>query len=175
MKPILITTCGAGGGINGPNYVYPLLSLPTYDILMCDTFPNNLEMNIGYMLAKVEECEKRGYREIILMGWSMGGATIINVAYHMKYTFLKDVVKGLILLATQEYKTENLFKLDCPVLFIHGIKDTTLPYQITVDLHHKYPHRKNMIILKHQGHQFSGRSKEFADFLTSEIINFFGS
>ncbi len=112
-----------------------------------------------YLIRKLGISEEN----IIIWGWSMGGAVAVNLAQHkkchaliMESTFfsLYDMADNFYRLLPMKWlmrfdfiSGEKLANIDVPVLFAHSRTDETVPYNHGVRLHEKFSGKKIFIQL----------------------------
>ena len=159
---LLIGVSGCGGGSRGPRrnfYKRLQYHLASHDhhvaVIPMETIPDNINDNIERMVQLIQDNSDK-YRNIYLMGWSMGGAVAVLSAYKMNTERSTCPVKGLILLATQSEGTQPLQVLNIPVLFCHGDADDTVPLWMLEGTYQKYHNRKRILIFQGLDHQFVG-------------------
>ena len=176
MKDLLIGTSGCGGGNGGPSGVYHYLGkyLNDFDvdIYSVDTIPNSVEENVKY-ISKIIIEQASNYRWIYLAGWSMGGATVIQVAHYINNVLKLNKVRGIVLLATQGAGTKNIQDINVPILFIHGDNDRVLSHQISERMHSEYTKRKKLVLIKDVVHNFLNDVDKFANIISNEVISLF--
>lgn len=118
----VVCVSGNGGGNAGPNGCYARLHKYFYgDIIRFDTIEDDLDQNIASLMVLLKGLDKLD--EVILVGWSRGGAVIINTAYKLQNEIK---IVGLILLASQTYKTKMIKNLKIPIIMAHGDVDDVL-------------------------------------------------
>lgn len=158
---VILATSGCGGGSGGPRSVYNYLSSFLGDtnttVYSLNTIPNSVEKNVQYIIQCINNIIDK-FDEIYLMGWSMGGATIINVAHRA----ITNKIKGIILLATQGAETSAIHYLNIPIIFIHGKNDTVLSYKISLRMYEQYKYSKKLIFIDKVNHNFGENVLEFA-------------
>lgn len=176
---LLICISGSGGGNSGPNGLYNFLQtyLTKHDfrVLQFDTLPNGVEPNVN-KLIKLILTHFNVYKDIYLMGWSMGGAVAINVAYYINHVngdLSPAKIKGVVLLATQEAEMNNINFLDIPILFIHGKEDHALPCDISLTLYNKYKYDKDLFIINNVGHYFEIDIITFSTLVIKKMFSLF--
>ncbi|MFP4144010.1 MAG: alpha/beta hydrolase family protein [Phycisphaeraceae bacterium] len=75
------------------------------------------------VLAGVAFLEREGIRKVGLVGWSLGGAAVVQAAS------LSERVRTVVTIATQSYGIEPARELGprCSILLLHGKADQTMP------------------------------------------------
>lgn len=131
----VIMVGGAGGGVHGPAGVYPDLARDfQHDgiaaLRLEYRHPNDLEACVYDTLAGVAALRQHGIEQVVLIGWSFGGAVVIAAGAE------SDAVVGVATVASQTYGTGSVSRL-APrgLLLCHGTADTTLPDRCSRDLY----------------------------------------
>lgn len=155
LDAAVIWVGGAGGGLTGPaRGMYPRLAgALTGDgigSLRVDyRRPNALIGCVLDTLAGVGYMESLGYRRLILVGHSFGGAVVITAGAQV------DAVIGVITLASQNADTEAASDLAPRALFcLHGAADTVLPNACSRDIINRAREPKRLEIYPGCGHGF---------------------
>ena len=160
---LIIAISGTGGGSAGPQDFYS--RLPSYlgsediTVIQMETIPDNIHDNVSRVAETVSLNFDR-FRNIYLMGWSMGGAIAILSAYQMNIEKQTDTIKGLILLAPQSDGIHLLKGLKVPVLFCHGEKDETVPLWTVQQNYEQYQGLKEIVLFEGLDHDFSLNGKK---------------
>jgi pimeloyl-ACP methyl ester carboxylesterase len=135
----VIFISGAGGGVTGPAGMYPYLakrfaSQGVWGVRQDFRVPGK----IGYCVNDVKAVKKYlrnklGVESVILIGWSFGGAVVIQSG-------AKDpLVKGVITIASQTAETGEIVNLPpTPLLLLHGTADQCLPFRCSQQLYKQY-------------------------------------
>lgn len=179
---LLIAISGSGGGNKGPQGIYPCLQQlygsDNLRILPFETLPNDIDKNVEEV-SKVVLSNAASYKNIYLVGYSMGGAVAALAANKINDTH-QGTVKGLVFLDTQTDGLIVLKKLKIPALFYHGKEDQCFPAWQIESVYRSYSGPKRMVELEGLDHdlsQGSASSKEFSQDLAkdifAEISNFF--
>lgn len=128
----VVMVAGAGGGIYGPSGVYNTLSkelCTNNEDLLCLRLdyrrPNNLPECIFDLDSAIQWLGKQyNVRQVCAIGWSFGGAVVIDAAT------LNPHVKTVITVASQTYgaikPAEQLAARGVSLLLIHGTADNVL-------------------------------------------------
>ena len=92
-------------------------------------YSTDIEESILDILSGIEFLtQEEGIASIVLVGHFFGGAVVISAASITS----ENIVKAVVTLVTQSYKTEGVFRLkegSCSILLIHGNNDEILsPY-----------------------------------------------
>ena len=134
-KGIVITAAGAGGGpgpggSDGPYYLYQKLARklpPTHSISVLQIIYHlfsDMQAAVDDILAAIDYATATmGSTNIVLIGWSMGGAAVVEAAYQRG-----DKVQGIITIGGQTVGGENAIKLHPETAFtiLHGMNDTCI-------------------------------------------------
>ena len=86
--------------------------------------PGNLEPSVEDALSAYDELKRQGVKRLYVIGWSFGGAVIINTAVQIPEAL------GIIGFAAQSLDTEAAarFRTDQTVLLFHSQADENVPY-----------------------------------------------
>jgi alpha-beta hydrolase superfamily lysophospholipase len=156
-KTTIVATGGNGGGFEGPSYIY--MDLAEY----LEEF--NLSMIVLDSPHKVGPATKQLYKclkvlehfkktdPLILMGWSMGGAVIIQLAHQMKTENYPLQIKRLISLAGQTADAKLLKNLDIPITVFHGSSDPVLDVKCAY-IYQSWAQNSTLLIIEHADHHF---------------------
>lgn len=166
---LIICVSGSGGGNGGPfgvyNYLQNYYCPNEFQIVLYDTIPRDVHNNVDVIINFISKIYK-SYSEIYLIGWSMGGATVVNVAHKINNILKFCTINGLVLLATQSAEIENVYKLNISLLLIHCKNDAVLSYRISERIYNKYNNNnKKLIIVDGIGHHFTRDANYFASFI----------
>jgi hypothetical protein len=146
---------GAGGGLDGPAGVYPVL---------CETLqrqgiaglrlhyrqPNVLEECVLDTLLGVKFLQSEGVEHIALVGWSFGGAVVIQAGAS------SSAVKAVVTFASQTYGVKDEAKLSPrALLLLHGTADTVLPDTCSRRIYSAARQPKELKLYPGAGHGFT--------------------
>ena len=155
---------GAGGGLLGPSGVYADLAelLPAVDIttLRLDyRHPNALQDCVDDVLAAIAHLQGRGVRRVVLVGWSFGGAVVINGGAQ------SPAVVGVATVASQTYGTAAVSRLSphCRLLLIHGTHDRVLPDLCSRQLYERAGEPRELVLYQGDGHGLEGHRAELIE------------
>lgn len=122
---------------------------------------------------------KQGYPEdhIIVYGRSIGtgvathlaatnspGKLILEAPYTSLTALAKEKVPALLPQLILRYRLnslENLKKIHCPILFIHGKQDVLIKYEHSVTLYNSYKGEKELLLIEEAGHNNTNTFKEY--------------
>jgi fermentation-respiration switch protein FrsA (DUF1100 family) len=85
---------------------------------------------------------------VVLVGWSFGGAVVINAGA------ANDAVVGVATVASQTYGAEAVEELspEKSLLLIHGTADRVLPYELSERLYARACEPKKLVLYPDDGH-----------------------
>jgi len=173
----IVAIGGTGGGFDGPSLLY-------YD------FEKNLPaFKLSLLRVHVSPPQERGARQvlaalkvlkahnntkpIILIGWSMGGASIISVAKELVERKDELVVKSLISLAGQTAGASPISRINTKIHILHGDKDPILNVACAYTIRKWAKNLGEFIIVKDVGHGFEQNTKELYDSVYNIIFKDF--
>ncbi len=157
----IITCGGAGGGLDGPYNLYddmaakfPIIYNLTVVQLDYRVY-NSLKDAINDLVHCINYVTKMNYGSIIVIGWSMGGANVIESSYRCKDT---SPIKGIITIAGQIFGAGNLPNLaGIPILILHGTNDDCLKLTSAEFLYKIAKEPKKKIEVENGDHGLSGK------------------
>lgn len=154
---LIIAISGAGGGKTGPQGYYRQLNshlgTEQFTVFPMETTRDNIPYNIS-KVANLVSLNFDRFKNVYLMGWSMGGAVAILSAYQINSEMQDERIKGLILLAPQSDGTHLLKELKMPILFCHGDRDETVPLWTVQGKYEDYEGMKKILIFEGLDHDF---------------------
>jgi surfactin synthase thioesterase subunit len=179
----LIAIGGNGGGLYGPAYLYE--NIIKYNYNNCTftridiKYPSFEKYNSKHhfdhatiLLKKIcHKIYKLNNKPIILIGWSKGGAIVIETAFQLQ----KDIeIRGIISIAPQLVGTDNLKFINDKTnkIFIHGNNDSVLSHELTELLYNNCNSHKQKFIIEGGDHFLSG-NEEYLYKLVGETIQDF--
>lgn len=152
----IVAIGGTGGGFYGPSYIYDELAetLPEMGIsvLRIDVSPDHIN-GAENVLIGLEYLKKiNNFNPILLMGWSMGGASIIQVAKYLQQT-REFQINGLITLAGQSYGADPVSDLyNIPIYIFHGTADRCMGPNVAKSIYRMANEPKELYLLKGASH-----------------------
>lgn len=154
VKRAVIFVGGNKGGFESPaNNVYPKLcrELQKNNISALRVkfrYPTDLVESVLDVVVGITFLERFGIEEIALVGYSFGGAVVIQAA-----AAAPETVTTVVTLATQAYGAEAATYLeDISLLLIHGANDEILPPHSSTYVHDIAPGKKQLIVYKGATH-----------------------
>jgi len=169
----IVAIGGTGGGFNGPANIYDYLSvnleIMNLSLLRINVFPDYLEgvenVKVGLEFLNRQNTNK----DVILIGWSMGGATMIHIAKYIQDTEIFKV-KNLIILAGQSLGSDPIKELnDIPVTIIHGTADKCLDVEVGHYLYRIANSPKRLVLLDGAGHWMSEQFDKLVESINESI------
>ncbi|MCE5199366.1 MAG: dienelactone hydrolase family protein [Armatimonadota bacterium] len=143
---------GTGGGFNGPSSIFKDLGtdLLGHDIssLRLDyRKAAHLEECVLDVLMAMEFLEELGIDRVGLVGWSFGGAVVIQAG------IASEMVRTVATIASQSYGTRGVENLSPKaLLLIHGTDDQTLPYSSSQDIYNRANEPKEIVLYERANH-----------------------
>ncbi len=159
---------GAGGGVDGPaDKVYirlsqALLERGVTSLRVAYRKPGEFEECVLDALAACSFLKGLGAQSAVMVGHSFGGAVAIKAGE------LGGIVNSVVAMSSQRFGTQDVDKLNRPLLLIHGSKDDVLDRAASDDIHARAKDPKHLVILEGAGHGLS----EAADDVFSILENF---
>jgi len=159
---------GAGGGVEGPaDKVYVRLSQSLLDrgvtsLRVVYRKPGEFEECVLDALAACSFLKGLGAQSAVMVGHSFGGAVAIKAGE------LGGLVTSVVAMSSQRYGTQDVDKLNRPLLLIHGANDDVLDRAASDDIHSRAKEPKHLVILEGAGHGLN----EAADDVFSILENF---
>lgn len=144
---------GVGGGLDGPaEGLYPRLAeelLKENISSLCVDYrlPVELSECILDIIVAIGYLKNTGYKKIVLVGHSSGGAAVITAGA------IDDNVIGVAAISSQTYGTDLADQLSPkPLLLIHGTNDEILPDSCSMDIYQKANEPKEILLYPDCGH-----------------------
>jgi hypothetical protein len=147
---------GTYGGYDGPNNLYTQINPDTYNsnIIKINT-SSDLKLCINEVTEVITNFNKIHNLPIILIGWSQGGYTIINVIKDLVATPIYKKIKLAIIISSRPENTDFISKMDnIKKVIICGNKDTERRINGSRELYNKASEPKEFIEIKNGTHNF---------------------
>jgi hypothetical protein len=180
----IVAICGCGGGFSGPAYLYDNIMTNPFDnftftridiaypydkdAIYSSKLHFNQSVDVVVTISRLIYAENN--KPIVLIGWSMGGAVVIETGYKLQ----KEIkVRGIITISSQSAHIKNLKNLNSDIykLFIHGDKDLVLNDKISKYLYEQVNTRKMLQIIKDGDHFLSGNEKYLYELVKNVIAS----
>ncbi len=148
----LVMVGGAGGGIHGPAGIYEVLAESllregVVGLRLDYRRPNHLGECVADVLAALEHLSGQGIVRAGLVGWSFGGAVVIEAGAR------SEIVVGVATVASQTYGTGSVSRLTPKsLLLLHGTADRTLPDRCSRDLYARAREPKELVLYPGDDH-----------------------
>jgi dienelactone hydrolase len=133
---VVIWVFGAAGGLGGPaGGMYTRLAKRLADkeissLRLDYRHPGDLVSSVLDVFAAVHHLQAAGFKKVILVGHSFGGAVVINAGA------ANLTVSGVAALSSQSSSTESVAELaGRPLLLMHGTRDEVLPASCSDDIY----------------------------------------
>lgn len=164
MTNLLITISGSGGGNQGPLGIYKNFessTTDTFQVINMDTLKDKIGDNVARVVDVVTKNLEK-YKNIYLMGYSMGGAVVALATYQLNSED-RSPIKGIVFLATQTEGLQYLMGINVPVLFFHGTDDEYFPLWQLQSTFKRYKSEKQMVVIKGASHSFRPEKNHSTD------------
>lgn len=151
-RSALVVVGGAGGGVHGPAGIYEelaeaLLREGVLSLRLDYRMPNRLEGCVTDVLGGLQYLRERGVEHAALVGWSFGGAVVIEAGAR------SEIVVGVATVASQTYGTGNVGRLSPKsLLLLHGTADRTLPDRCSRDLYARAGEPRELVLYPGDDH-----------------------
>ena len=162
----VIMVCGAGGGYRGPGggtYARVAETLKGQGISTLRLNyrqPNVFPECVLDLLAGIIFLGNTGYRPVVLIGHSFGGAVVIAAGAASRH------VSGVVSLASQTYGANMAGMLaPKPLLVVHGKNDTRLPYSCGVQIYEWANEPKELVLYDDAEHRLEECGPELDELL----------
>jgi dipeptidyl aminopeptidase/acylaminoacyl peptidase len=107
-----------------------------------------------------------GMDRIALVGWGIGGSAAIETA-------IRDLrVIMVVAIASDKVENEGLDLYVRPILLIHGIDDSKVSFQNTVDIAKRAKGTKQLILLPDGDHEISSYKQDMAKIIKEWIFKY---
>lgn len=150
----IILVPGAGGGFESPAHdLYGFLATRMQEHGICTLqlrhpHPAQLDPCVHDVVAAATCMRQRGIKRLALVGWSFGGAVVLQAAAQ-----IPEAV-AVVTVATQSFGTDAVANLpeDCWLLLLHGSADDVLPPDCSMHVYQKASDRKELLLYPDAGH-----------------------
>lgn len=148
---------GALGGLAGTGGLWHRLARRFGGIRMQYRFPSDLEASlIDVLMTHHHFAAASGTERVVLVGHSFGGGVAAGAG-----VLLGPATAGVVCLAGQREGTQLLHGLaGTPVLLIHGLADTHIPWQSARAVHADAAEPKHLWLVQGGDHTMSGHVDE---------------
>ena len=150
----VVWVCGARGGLGGPakgafeRLAEVLMKEGVSSLRLNYRRPNDFPECMLDLLAGVTFFKSAGYRPVVLVGHSFGGAVVIAAGAASSH------VGGVAALSPQTYGAHMAGLLSPkPLLVVHGKSDTRLPYSCGVQVHSWAKDPKELVLYEGAEHR----------------------
>lgn len=143
---------GAGGGMHGPASIYAELAEELAErgietLRINARFPTDLKRCVKDLLASIEYLAGHGKERFGVVGWSFGGAVVIETAAE------DSRVAAVVTIATQGTGTRNVWRISPrPILLIHGEADRTLPWRASENVYERAGEPRRLVLYPNSNH-----------------------
>jgi len=156
----VVMVAGAGGGLSGPGNIYPDLarqfqSSRISSLILDYRFCGNLNACVPDTLAGVTILEQMGVKQVVLIGWSFGGAVVITAGAK------SNTVVGVATVASQTAGTLGADLLaPRSLLLLHGTGDTCLNVKCSEQIYARAGQPKKLIKFHGDNHGITNHREE---------------
>merc|ERR550514_925945 len=113
----------------------------------------------------VDWLQERQGGPLVLVGWSMGAAAVVEAAY-LRRTL--NAIAAVVTLAGQTSGTRNAKHLEVPLLALHGEDDQVLPTSCSRTLAKRAP-LGSLRLLQHMTHRMEHALPHVVEFIDSHL------
>lgn len=126
--------------------------------------PTDLDTSIEDALVGIEFLEQRGIRQVITVGFSLGGAVAIQAGA------ASPLVVGVVALASQSAGTTGANRISPrPLLLVHGANDSVMPVECSRLIYERALEPKELVIIPNAGHCFDETEADLHQLLRTWI------
>ena len=152
----IVALAGCTGGFSGPANIYDDLALNIgnlrLSLLRIHIRPWHMKGAEDVLIVLRDLFESLKNKPILLMGWSMGGASVIEVARRIQDNNMFEI-KGLVTLASQGTGTGPVKELNnIPIYIFSGTKDTCCKPKWSESIYNKANEPKELVWLPGASH-----------------------
>ena len=169
-RAALLAVGGSTGGLHGPAWIYPELCARLQPAgitgLRLDYHrPNRLEDCTQDVLAGIHFLERQGVQQVVLLGWSFGGAVVIAAGVR------SPRVVAVATVGAQTAGTGAVGRLaPRPLLVLHGTVDPILPDRCARDLYARAAEPKELGLYAGDGHGLEHHQTSVLDRLVAWTV-----
>src|SRR5262252_2651606 len=162
-RPDGVPVGGANGGLHGPAWIYPelcarLQSAGITGLRLDYHRPNRLVDCTQDVLAGIHLLERQGAHQVVLLGWSFGGAVVIAAGVRSAR------VVAVATVGAQTAGTGAVGRLaPRPLLVLHGTADPILPDRCARDLYARAAEPKELGLYAGDGHGLEHHQADVVD------------
>lgn len=109
--------------------------------------------------------EQKSLRSLVLVGWSMGAAAVIEAAYLRRNL---GAITAVITLAAQTAGASRIKQLEVPILAVHGESDQVLPVACSKSIVQR-AQQGTLLLLQHSSHRMEHAFPPVLDFIRSQF------
>jgi alpha/beta superfamily hydrolase len=170
----IVATGGANGGyMNGPGNIYH--NLETYLPKIRMSFlrinvTNNYENGANQVYQTINHflISKNYKKSLIMMGWSMGGSSVLNAVRLLQKQIRVDEI---IVFGCQPTNIEVVRNIPCRINFVHGTQDQIFNYNESLNMYNTNAN-KNSIFLLNTDHFMNNNSLELINIIENLLIKY---
>ena len=161
-----IMVCGASGGTEGPaEAIYERLGEGFADrqissLRLNYRRPGEFAECVMDVLAGASFLKGIGAEQIVLVGHSFGGAVAVKAA-----EIAGPQVTAVAALSSQGFGTQNVERLDRPLLVVHGMMDTVIEATTAESIYARANEPKQIVLYAEAGHSLNQVKAELYDLL----------
>ena len=169
-RAAVLAVGGSTGGLHGPAWIYPelcarLQSAGITGLRLDYHRPNRLEDCAQDVLAGIHFLERQGVQQVVLLGWSFGGAVVIAAGVRSAR------VVAVATIGAQTAGTGAVGRLaPRPLLVLHGTADPILPDRCARDLYARAAEPNDLGLYAGDGHGLEHHQTDVLDRLVAWTI-----
>lgn len=156
-----------GTGLDGPGSIYPQLANELLDqgigsLRLACRSPGDCAQSAIDVLLALQYLDDEGIRDVVLVGWSFGGAVALSAGS------LGKTVRGIAAISTTDVADCCLRRLHSrPLLLLHGDCDRVSPVEVSRRVYFRSGEPRRLIVYPGAGHSFD----EVRDQLRNDLKN----
>ena len=158
-------------GLDGPGSIFPQLANELLDhgigsLRLAYRSPGDCAQSAIDVLLALQYLDDEGIRDVVLVGWSFGGAVALWAGS------LGKTVRGIAAISTTDVADCCLRLLGSrPLLLLHGDSDTISPVDVSRRVYFKSGEPHRLIVYPGAGHGFDEVRDQLRSDLRSWVIN----